>query len=219
MRDLAILHNAFHMTDRDLLALDKSGFLPGPDEGEAEYLARVEQTKKKFEEGYWIPEPHWDWVRTYLEGLFDIKPLYICAYYSNKRLAPWQGAASWIDGRRLDSIQLRSALKKGSYLGLYRREEILAHEAIHAARSGFNESVFEEFFAYMTAEKKWRRVLGPILRRPWEIWPLFLFMLLGIYSPVFYWGASVWMGIGFFRLIRCHIVLNRAGKELSLIHI
>lgn len=202
------------MTDDDLLALDKSGFLPGPGENEAEFIARVERTKKKFESGNWIPEPHWDWVRTYLSELFDVKPLYICAFYSNKNLAPWQGAASWIDGRRLDSVQLRKALKKGSYLGLYRREEILAHEAVHAARSGFNESVYEEFFAYMTSEVKWRRILGPIVRRPWEIWPLFIFLILGVFSPLFYWGASIWLIFGFTRLIRNHTTLNRAGNEI-----
>lgn len=202
------------MTDRDLIALDKMGFIPGPGESEGAFLSRVARTKENFEKGGWIPDAHWDWVREYLDQMFNVKPLYICAFYSNSKLAPWQGAASWIEGRTLSSIQLREGLRKGSYLGIYSREEILAHEAVHGARSGFDENRCEEFFAYMTSEKKWRRVLGPILQRPWEVWPLFLTLVAGMAWPACYWGSTIWMGIGFFRLIGQHAKLNRAAKQI-----
>lgn len=202
------------MTDRDLLALDKMGFIPGPGESEEAFLSRVARTKENFEKENRIPEAHWDWVREYLDQMFNVKPLYICAFYSNEKLAPWQGAASWIEGRTLSAIQLREGLRKGSYLGLYRREEILAHEAVHGARSGFDENRCEEFFAYMTSEKKWRRVLGPILQRPWEVWPLLLTLGGGMFWPACYWGATVWMVIGFYRLIRQHSRLNRAARQI-----
>lgn len=202
------------MTDRDLLALDKIGFIPGPEEKEVDFLARVDQAKEHFEKGEWIPEAHWDWVREYLGQMFDVKPLYIGAFYSNRRLAPWQGAAAWIDGRILNSIQLRKELKKGSYLKIYQREEILAHEAVHAARSGFNENRYEEFFAYMTSEKRWRRVLGPIVQRPWEVWPFLLCTLIGILWPIGYLGAAVWAALGFSRLIQQHRRLNKAAAHI-----
>lgn len=202
------------MTDRDLLTLDKMGFIPGPGESEDFFLARVDKTKKQFEQGHWIPEAHWDWVREYLDQLFHVKPLYICAFYSNKQLAPWQGAAAWIEGRSLSSIQLREGLAKGSYLRFYSREEILAHEAVHAARSGFNENRCEEFFAYMTSEKKWRRVLGPIIQNPWEVWPFLLCATLGAIWPIGYLGAAFWAGLGFFRLIKQHLILRRAATNI-----
>ncbi len=202
------------MKDQELFALDKEGFLPGPGEDEKKFLERVCRTKKRFEKGGWIPASHWDWVRESLNGIFNVKPLYIAAFYSNRDLAPWQGAAAWIDGRELNFIQLREGLKKGTYLGLYRREEILAHEAVHAVRSGFNEDRYEEFFAYMTSEKKWRRVLGPILQRPWEAWPFLLCTLGGAIWPACYLGAAVWSGMGFFRLIRRHIRLRRASGRI-----
>lgn len=202
------------MTDRELLALDKIGFIPGPGEDEANFLLRVANTKAQYEKGGWIPEAHWDWVREFLHELFDVKPLYICAFYSNKSLAPWQGAAAWIEGKKLSRIQLREGLKKGRYLGIYRREEILAHEAVHGARSGFNEDVSEEFFAYMTSEKRWRRVLGPILRRPWEAWPFFFSALGGIFWPPFHLFGAFWMGAGFCRLIKQHARLKRAADHI-----
>lgn len=202
------------MTDRDLLALDNIGFIPGPDENEPEFLARVEKAKEKFKRGGWIPEPHWDWVRETLFQLFHVKPLYICAFYSNKKLSLWEGAAAWIEGKELDRIQLRQGLKKGTYLKVYKREEILAHEAIHAARCAFNESRFEEFFAYMSSEKKYRRVLGPILKRPWEAWPFFLFSLAGNIWAGFYLVAAALAAFGFVRLIKQHVILNRAAKAV-----
>lgn len=202
------------MTDDELLALNKIGFIPGPDEEEVPFLARVEAAKKKFREGAWIPEAHWDWVRESLGRMFDVKPLYICAFYSNRSLAPWQGAASWIEGRALSEIQLRQGLKKGSYLGLYEREEILAHEAVHAARSGFNESRSEEFFAYMTSSKKWRQVLGPILQRPWEVWPLLVALVGGMIWPTCYLAAALWLGVGFYRLIAQHRRLKKAADQI-----
>ncbi|PIS02101.1 MAG: hypothetical protein COT85_06905 [Chlamydiae bacterium CG10_big_fil_rev_8_21_14_0_10_42_34] len=203
------------MTDRDLLALDKMGFIPGPGENEDTFLARVAKVKKTFEAGDWIPEAHWDWVRIYLDQLYDVKPLYICAFYSNQSLAPWQGAAAWIEGKALNSIQLRESLRKGSYLKVYSREEILAHEAVHAARSGFNEDRYEEFFAFMTSEKKWRKVLGPILQRPWEAWPFLIFIVGAIFWPSFYLGAALWVAMGFFRLILRHSQLKKAAKQIS----
>lgn len=202
------------MTDGDLLALNNQGFIPGPGEEEGPFLARIANVKENFQKGDWIPPAHWDWVREYLGQIFDVKPLYICAFYSNRSLAPWQGAASWIEGRTLSSIQLREGLRKGSYLGIYRREEILAHEAVHAARSGFDEDRCEEFFAYMTSEKRWRRILGPILQRPWEIWPFFIFSIGGAVFPICYLGAAVWSGLGFCRLIGQHRRLNRAAGNL-----
>jgi hypothetical protein len=202
------------MTDQDLLALDKIGFIPGPGENEEQFLERISAAKKKFSEGNWLPESHWDWVREYLDQMFHVKPLYICAFYSNKGLTPWQGGAAWIEGRKLNSIQLREALRKKTFFGLYSREEILAHEAVHAARSGFDESRCEEFFAYMTSEKKWRRVLGPILQRPWEAWPFLLCNLVAPFWPAGYFVAGLWAALGFVRLIKQHWLLKRAAANI-----
>lgn len=203
------------MTDQELFELDQMGFIPGPGEDEESFRARIARTQENFNRGQWIPAAQWDWVREYLGQLFNVKPLYICAFYSNRSLAPWQGAASWIEGRTLHSIQLRKALKKGNFLKIYKREEILAHEAVHATRSAFNENQYEEFFAYMTSESRWRRVFGPILQRPWEAWPFLLFTLAGLFWPLFYWGTTFWALCGFQRLIRLHRTLKKAAREIQ----
>ena len=202
------------MTDIELLSLNRQGFIPGPFESEEDFSRRVESIKKNFEEKNEIPPAHWDWVRFYLKEIFDFEPECLPAFYSNQGLRPWQGAATWIEGKNLSFVQLRKALKKGSYLFFYRREEILAHEAVHAARSGFDEPKNEEFFAYMTSEKRWHKVLGPIVSRPWEIWPLFLCTILGVFSHLGYLAAAFWIGLGFARLIRQHRRLAKAFQQI-----
>lgn len=212
------------MTDVELLKYNQKGFIPGPGESEENFYRRIKDAENFFNappqdlevESRVLPS-HWDWVREHLYELYDFRPESLFAYYSNRKLAPWQGAASWIIGTDvglLCAVQLRKGLSKGRYLKLYSREEILAHEAVHAARSAFNEPVNEEFFAYFTSEKKWRRALGPIVQRPMEVW---LFLLFAAYSSFF--GSFLLLAgllfLGFFRLAFRHRRLQKAIKTLS----
>jgi hypothetical protein len=202
------------MTDWELLALNKIGFIPGPGESESDFSERVSRTKKNFEKRNSIPPAHWDLPKETLLHTFDVNPLYICAFYSDKNLTPWQGAATWIEGSEIHSVQLRTSFSKGSFLGIYSRSEILAHEAVHAARCAFQEDRFEEYFAYMTSSKKWRRVLGPILKEPWEAWPFLICMTLGVFFPSAFLAAVLWIFSGFVRLIKGHRTLAAAYQVI-----
>jgi len=201
------------IADEELLRLNSQGFIPGPDETEEEFVRRVEVVKNEFEKGGQIPRAHWDWVRIHLKEAFDFEPHCLPVSYSNRSLAPWQGAAAWIEGGRIVSVQLREGLRKGSYWG-YRRSEILAHEAVHAARSAFDAPQFEEFFSYFVSEKWWRRAFGPIVRRPWEVWVFFLAALSGFVFPWAHLFAAIWLGAGSWRLVGLHRTLRRAAKNL-----
>lgn len=202
------------MNEDELLALNQRGFFPGPGEEEEGFLLRVGEVRASLH-AQSIPYPHWEWARIHLRGVYDFMPDCLSAFYSDKGLMPWQGAASWIAGGRIASIQLREGLRKGLYLGLYKRDEILVHEAVHAARCAFLGDRFEEFFAYATSESRFRRVLGPILRRPWEVWPFLGFCFAGSFFPEAFLGASLWAALGFMRLARGHWVLRRAGEKLA----
>ncbi len=205
------------ITDDELLALSQSGFIPGPGEVEENFLHRVSSTKQAFLKlgVSAIPESHWEWVGAKLRKLFGFTPDSLPAFYSNRSLSPWQGAAAWVERGQIIAIQLRNAFKKGSFLRMYQRSEILSHEAVHAARSAFPKDPWDEFFAYMVSEKSWRRALGPIIQRPWEVWPFLVFCVLGALDAIFFLGAAAWIGAGFFRLIRAHLTLTKASKELQ----
>ena len=205
------------MTDEELIVLNQSGFIPGPNESEKDFRHRIESTKQAFFKlgVSAIPSSHWDWVGNKLRDLFGFTPSCLPAFYSNRSLRLWQGAAAWVERGQILAIQLRESFKKGTFLGIYQRSEILAHESVHAARSAFPVDPWDEFFAYMTSEAVWRRVLGPIIRRPWEVWPFLIFCLLGAMDPVFFLGSALWMGLGFYRLIRSHRILHKASETLK----
>lgn len=198
--------------DDELKTLNHEGFFPGPQETSSSFLERVAKTRKAYQESKedLLHPSEWEWTRLFLNDLYAFTPKNLIAFYSSRNLTPWQGAAVWVDQDGIPSIQLR----KKTLFNLYSREEILAHEAVHAARAGFQESRFEEFFAYMTSEKKWRRALGPILRRPWEAWPFIACSFLGMFEPIAYLGAALWSAIGFARLLWGHATLRRASIHL-----
>lgn len=205
------------MTDEELLFLNQSGFIPGPFESENEFRERIESTKQAFFKlgVSAIPSSHWDWVGNKLRDLFDFTPSCLPVFYSNRSLRPWQGAAAWVERGQILAIQLRESFKKGSFLRIYQRSEILAHESVHAARSAFPADSWDEFFAYMTSDRAWRRVLGPIVQRPWEVWPFLIFCFLGIALPLFFLGSLLWISAGFYRLIRAHRTLDQASRTLK----
>ncbi len=135
--------------------------------------------------------------------------------YSNEGLAPWHGAMTLISGDKVE-IRLRKAFKKKRrYLFLYDREEILAHEMIHARRKDLDEPKFEEFLAYQTSPNAFRRLVGPIIESPRESW-LFLLTLVGpLISNWLIPLPILLLGLGVTRLIRRHRAYRRCLKKLG----
>ena len=197
------------LTDAELLALNARGFIPGPDESEERFIARTRRPAAS------LPRAQIEWAREQLLELFDFAPDSLNVVYSNKNLRIWEGAACWIEDGAC-TLQLREGFRKGTYLfGLYSRDELLAHEAVHAARAMFEEPENEEFFAYATSPKRWRRVLGPLVRRPWELWVWALALGFGIV-----WSGAFVVALGLFayatwRLARQHARRARAAATLA----
>lgn len=195
------------MEDKDLLFYNSQGYIPGPYESEEEFFLRVQENSKDSASDF-----HDEWTALHLNEIFDFKPSSLNIFYSNKNLAPWQGAACWIDENRV-SLQLRVGFKKGNFLW-YSREEVIAHEAVHAARAAFHEEENEEFFAYLTSSKKWRRVLGPIIKRPFEAWIVFISCFLGVFWEPGFFITALLIGYAFYRLFHQHLRLRRAAHFL-----
>lgn len=201
------------MTDEELLSLNAQGIIPGPLDTEESLKQKAASLKAKALEQSALSQEEWAQAHQRLQALFDCKPVHLPAFYSNRSLTPWQAAASWIENGQLVAIQLRESLRNKSYFG-YQKEEILAHEAVHAARSGFHEMLFEEFFAYRVCKNKWRQTFGPLLRKPWEAWPFLFFLIAGIVTPLFYIGALGWLTGGLIRLYQIHRRFKRASSHL-----
>lgn len=157
------------MTVDEHKALGEAGFIPGPDESKSDFVKRLDTLKSLNMNTCLLPKKEeYEPLTCDFHGL-GAEPKWIPLVYSNRRLLPWQGAVSWIittpEGIPFPLVQLRKGFKKGHFL-FNDRDEVLRHEAVHAMRLVFNEPRFEEILAYFHSKKKWRRLLGPLFRKP-----------------------------------------------------
>jgi hypothetical protein len=198
------------LDDAELLALDARGLFPGPDEEEEAFCARVRAAPLPLP-GTPLPEEHWEGARQTTRRLYGCAVDWVPACYSNRRLPWWQGAAAWICGTR-SFIQLREGLRQGRYLGIYSRDEVLAHEAAHACRSAFSEPRFEEVFAYQTSKSAFRRYAGPLFQRPWEAAVWMALAAIAFWTPLpLLAGCAACLG----RLIYYQRALRLCLKRLA----
>ncbi len=170
---------------KELQQFNAKGWIPGPKEEKKSFLARIEALEHFFsyppeDIDHFLTDRDWAGTREVTKYLYDFSSDWIVAYYSDQKLSFFQGAATWItekDDLRIPLVQLKEKFEKGKLLGIYGRQEILAHEAVHAVRMQFDEPLFEEIFAYKTSPLPFRRLLGPIFQKPWEAY-LFIGLLL-----------------------------------------
>lgn len=104
-----------------------------------------------------------------LEGLSRFESCYgkadlsgISLYYSYEGLRPWEAGAAF--GQE---IHLHPRFEKKKSFFAAERSEIIAHEIVHGVRYTLEEPLFEEWLAFATCRKPWRRWLGPLLSEQW----------------------------------------------------
>ncbi len=193
------------MNDEELLVCFGRGLIPGPQETEEAFVQRVQQAAA-------LSNPEWQAVAQATLSLFGFAIDWVPLSYSSQELSPWEGAATWIGEGSLPSIQLRPAFAKGSFLG-YRRSDVLAHEAVHAARMRFEEPRFEEMLAYRTSPQRWKRFLGPAFQHKWTLYLLLLTLLAGVYQP---WISLLLISLGLSVLCCRHFQLRRCLRQFPL---
>lgn len=200
------------MLSEKLLLLNRRGIIPGPEEADEAFWKRAEMSTKTYEA--------WQETHAKTSELFDFCLDWVEIFYSKKSLPFWQGALTWLD--EIPKIQLHPQFKKGSLFRIYTRHEVLSHEAVHAARSQFSESRFEEHFAYLTAKSPRHRFFGPLFRTSKES-SLFLALLaLSMAAGAFGFTlislfSCLVLSIGLARLALSHRTFNRCKRKLSLL--
>jgi len=136
-----------------LVELNKRGLIHAPDESDDSFFLRCRKASLSSSS----PASH------LARKIFDIDPDWVWMIYDNKGLRFWEGACTWIK-RDQFTLQLNKAFKqKESYFG-YSREEVIAHELVHAVRGNFEEPIFEEILAYQASSSSFRRFCAPIFR-------------------------------------------------------
>lgn len=213
------------LQDNELRAYSKRGLLPGPEETEERFLERVALVQKVETPPNPLTDEEWKEAQKITEKLFDFSVDWVKAFYNDKGLPFWEGAATWIEKAPL--IQLKSTFRKKRRFSLYRKEEILAHESVHAARMAYRSPRFEEHFAFLTSKSSFRRLFGPLFRYPWESALLLLLLVvsLGAQAASFFWPETFWLNtlvllpwaaltFGLLRLTLSNYTLLRCKQNL-----
>jgi hypothetical protein len=240
------------LSDCELLTYNQIGLIPAPDETEETFCIRVAQClglKEQIADGQALQlpfKPSFEEAEKVLEEaypttqlLYDIQPSWVPIFFSNHQLAPWHGGCAWIfqfqtEGPRTAFLQLRKAFaSQKTYLRIYPREELVAHEIAHIGRMMFNEKQFEEILAYRTSSSRWRKWLGPLVQSASESL-FFMILLLAIFLLDGYllimhhfesYLSLIWLKIlplgllcvAFLRLSKRHRVFQRCRDQLILI--
>jgi len=176
---------------------NSQGFIPGPQETETAYQERMtfclhlEENLKKSVETQLPFEANDSRTKEILEEafpltqhLYGIQPEWTPLFFGNHQLAPWHGGCAWIFQLNEQTptaafLQLRANFRhSSSFLRIYHRRELIAHELAHVGRMLYQEPQFEEFFAYQSSPSRWRRRFGPIVQSSKE--SLLFILLLGL---------------------------------------
>lgn len=212
------------MIDEKILRLNQLGIIPGPEENLDAFLVRADyclnlgnELNSKMAES----SPFSEHTRASVDVLkesfpitsrfYDIQPEWIPLFFSDYKLFPWHGGCAWIFQEKEDSptgafFQLRTSFKNSkTYLGLYKRDALIAHELSHVGRMLFEERRFEEVFAYRSDPSFFRRYFGPIMQSSWEsaLFMIFLLaiMLVDLSLSTFAEGHALWLKLVPFGMI------------------
>lgn len=213
------------MKDIELAAYNERGLIPGPNENLEDFEKRVNfclQLKADYINEVTIPDSFEindeiiDSVLQLTEKNYGTRPDWVPIFFSNWRLAPWHGGAAWIFKLHEDSplsavLQLRKPFYyKKCYLGIYERDELMAHEMAHVGRMAFEEKKFEELLAYRTSKKGFLRYFGPIIQSAFEsrlvVYLLATLLIMDVYF-LFQGSLSAYLDTQSFKLLPLLLVL------------
>lgn len=226
----------------DLLEYNARGILPLPHETIEQYRARAESIDDFANE--MKSQAEIDRCKADLHR-FDLCVDWLPILYRQKGLSFWEGGACWIgkwqeisrhfslkstmeNERCFCVVQIHPKLAQNKKYWFCHLDEVIEHEAIHAARLEFSEPRFEEMLAYQSSRSRWRKIVGALFRSPKEVFfftailigsigmqILALFWNLPFFSSFFLflpWGILAGLII---RLLRDRKIFARAYRRLE----
>ncbi|MFA6101527.1 MAG: hypothetical protein WCV67_01230 [Victivallaceae bacterium] len=165
------------------------------------------------------------------EKLYHFSINWVPGFFLSKSVGLlWGGCAIHIPEEHLTVFLIRKNFATRKRWFIYRREELLAHELCHAARSPLKDVVFEEFFAYQTAPSRIRRYLGNCFRTQLDallfVLPVMLLLAVQLVDTFTSYRMPVWifwiiaLACPAFMLLRNQLARNffyKARKSLLAI--
>ncbi len=205
--------------DSKLLHWNERGIFPGPTEPEDRFYARA---------GSLVATETPPSSIALIQKNFRSTPDWAQIIVKSKGLFPWEAAATWIEeteeGIRTCQIQIKdSRLSK-----LYAKEEVIAHEMVHAMRLMFDEKRFEEVLAYQTSKNRFRRYFGPLFSNPtesralmglvaisWCLYGMNIFFEVHPFLNFVLYLPMLALGYGVLRLVRSQRIFSAALGNLQ----
>ena len=183
------------ISDEDLLLHYKNGFIAGPKENWDYFLMRIKfcthigtlpsldkyiDEKLIFTHGK-VEKKNWEKASLRVYNIFGMDPDWISAYYSSPSI--FVAGSTLIFETEKTKTSFPVVVVKNRWFSL---TESLSHEAVHAIRAAFNETKYEEFFAYHTSNYSFRRLFGPIVKNTKEAIYTTLLLILGSWSYILF---------------------------------
>jgi len=130
-----------------------------------------------------------------VKNSFDFDLKWIIGFYDSS-IGFLQGAAEGIYADDTISdipfICLKPSFKKKDiYLKMYKKDECIAHELVHASREGLCEKKYHELFAYTMNSNFGARYLPGFIRWAWESYAVFSATVFGFIYTTFYDIGSI----------------------------
>jgi hypothetical protein len=115
-----------------------------------------------------------------VKDLYNVDASSVQIVFEKKGLSFFEGGCTWIDDKRNALVQISP-----KNIPFYSKQEILAHEFVHALRAHLDENKFEELIAYQTSKNSIRAFLGTLVNSSKEVYLFFIsFFLSALYLPL-----------------------------------
>src|SRR5262249_41756267 len=143
------------------IAWNRQGFFPLPEDSAESYERRICQLQ---DQELTVNECS---ARQIVKRYFDADPVWVPITYSNDGLHLWEAGCIWYNDNveERPMIQLTSRFHRSSdYLLIYQKDEVLAHEYVHAIRAPLGSSQYEEIFSYLLSLDFAKGFLSHVMR-------------------------------------------------------
>ncbi len=177
--------------EKDTLAPDRLGVIPGVESTSKELIDKLATLKKfdtylnelyaqgkvfeienlKYDSTCRISEKELAECLLPATERYDFTLTDLPGFYSSQELGLFLGGMAFEfsddkgmieKDKHFTVFQLRDAFRKKNKFLLYTREELISHEACHAARMALNSTRYEELIAYRLSPSKFRQHFGSI---------------------------------------------------------
>ena len=201
-----------------LAELDAQGLLLAPGESSAEFAARLLAEEERIEnlrkrlaeekefdpytgltltEGMEIPDEILEEAAETTRNAYGFEVKWVPGFFPKRGLGLLWGGCSISSFENLPTLFIiRSNFKTGKKFFIYGREELLAHELCHVARTPIQDSAYEEHFAYAISHSPLRRYSGNCFKSEKDailfLLPVFLLLLIQIGRATYWPEIPIW---------------------------